>query len=105
MTTKHGVLLAEDDRNEVDSTCWALQHAGLPHQIIDLPDRPVTIEYLKGNPPWFGRKASRAFEISTHTEGVRRQRQGQTDCFDLSVVCEEIRNNSEKFLNARAPVN
>jgi len=105
MTTKHCVLLEEDDRNEVDSLCWAFQHAGLPHQIIDLPDRPLTIEYLKGNPPWFGCKVSRAFEISTHTEGVRRQRHGQTVCFDLSVVCEEIRNNSEKFLNARAPVN
>ena len=55
MTTKHCVLLAEDDRDEVYLARWAFQTAGLPHEIIDVPDGAVTIEYLQGAPPFIDR--------------------------------------------------
>ncbi len=55
MTTKHCVLLAEDDRDEVYLARWAFLNAGLPHQIIDVPDGAVTIEYLKGTAPFTDR--------------------------------------------------
>src|SRR5437867_6156527 len=52
MTTKHCVLLADDDRDEVYLARWAFRNAGLPHQIIDVPDGAATIEYLEGTTPF-----------------------------------------------------
>ncbi|SRR6266404_2042016 len=55
MMTKHCILLAEDDRDEVYLARWAFRNAGLPHQIIDVPDGAVTIEYLNGTAPFIDR--------------------------------------------------
>ena len=50
--TKHCVLLADDDKDEVYLLRWAFRQAGLHHQIVDVPDGAVAIEYLKGAPPF-----------------------------------------------------
>jgi len=52
MTTRHYILLAEDDREEAFLVHWAFRRAGLPHQIIDVRDGEATIKYLKGMPPF-----------------------------------------------------
>src|SRR5712664_3812961 len=52
MTTKHYILLAEDDREEAFLVHWAFRRAGLPHEIIDVRDGEATIKYLKGMPPF-----------------------------------------------------
>src|SRR5207248_9188486 len=51
-TTKHCVLLAEDDRDEVFLLRWAFRQAGLPHHIIYVPDGVAMIEYLNGDAPF-----------------------------------------------------
>jgi len=50
--TKQCVLLADDDKDEVYLLRWAFRHAGLHHQIIDVPDGAAMIEYLEGAPPF-----------------------------------------------------
>ena len=52
MMTKHCVLLAEDDPDEIYLFRWAFRQAGLPHEIIEVPDGAATIEYLRGAPPF-----------------------------------------------------
>ena len=52
MITKHCVLLAEDNLDEVYLLRWAFRRAGLPHETIEVRDGVVTMEYLKGTPPF-----------------------------------------------------
>src|SRR5258706_11064320 len=52
MITKHCILLAEDDRDEVFLLRRAFRQAGLPHDIFEVRDGAATIEYLKGTPPF-----------------------------------------------------
>src|SRR5882672_5192698 len=52
MITKHCVLVAEDNPDEVYLLRRAFRRAGLPHEIIEVRDGVATIEYLKGTPPF-----------------------------------------------------
>src|SRR5882672_4525205 len=52
MITKHCVLVAEDNPDEVYLLRRAFRRAGLPHEIIEVRDGVATIEYLKGVPPF-----------------------------------------------------
>ncbi len=46
MITKHCIVVAEDDPDEVLLLRWALKQAGFDHEFIDLNDGEVTNEYL-----------------------------------------------------------
>jgi DNA-binding response OmpR family regulator len=52
MITKHCIVVAEDDPDEVFLLRWAFKQAGFDHEFIDLNDGEVTIEYLNGTPPY-----------------------------------------------------
>ena len=55
-TTRQSViLLAEDDANDVFLFRRAVQKAGLPSKVVDVPDGREAVHYLSGEPPYSNR--------------------------------------------------
>src|SRR5437868_3466591 len=52
MTYKPCVLVADDDPDEVYLLRWAFHRAGINHELIELRDGALTVDYLKGIEPY-----------------------------------------------------